>query len=106
MRRFSLRDQVRLPAAIIPGQFDSRKVHPRGELIMNDQPGGSGLGIHRRALGCNAERVTKLESPKGEVQVMTGHVAKYALAKIPPTAPRFGQVIGMIGPRRRWPQPK
>src|SRR5262245_28005068 len=59
-----------------------------------------------RPLSLNRGRVTQLERPKSQINVVAGHVAQNPFAEIPPMAPRPRQVVRMIRPRRRWTEPE
>src|SRR3954468_10671025 len=62
--------------------------------------------MHRWALRFNRERMFQFHRPKGELHIMTRHVAEDAVAKIPPMTPNFGKIIRVVRPSWGWAEPK
>src|SRR5439155_7206716 len=95
---FTLSDELRALAAVVPSQLEGRQLAAHGELIADDQPRRRGFGIDRRPFRFDRQRVAELQRPEGEVHVVTGHVAEDTLAEIPPVPPDLRGIRRVIRP--------
>ena len=73
--------------AVVPGQLHGWQVASRGESPLADEPRRRTLGMGRRAVRLDRERVPQIECGERKVDQMATHVAQPAVAEIPPTAP-------------------
>jgi len=90
-------EEARTLASVVPGHLHGRQVAAGGELVTHDQSGRSAFGVQRRAFGLDRRRMPQFQGPERQVHVVAAKIAQAAAAKVPPAAPRTGQITGMVG---------